>query len=124
MKRKNWMFLSNHGHVLAYVTKFPRSTSEDIARKINLSMRGVQNILADLDDAGYVDKVKEGRSNSYIVHPELPMRHRLERDHTVGDMLRALGCDKPKKPQAGRKTRLSYRSTDKSDNRVRPSRKY
>ena len=100
MKQKRWMFLSNHGHVLAYITKFPKSTAEEIARKINLSMRGVQNILADLDDAGYVDKVKEGRSNSYIVHPELPMRNHLHREHTVGDILQALGCDEPKKSQA------------------------
>jgi DNA-binding transcriptional ArsR family regulator len=97
MKQKRWMFLSNHGHVFTYITKHPKSTAEETARKINLSMRGVQNILADLNEAGYLEKVREGRSNSYIVHPELPMRHRLERQHAVGDMLHALGCDNSKK---------------------------
>lgn len=112
MKRKHWMFLSNHGHVLAYITKYPRSTAEAIARKLNLSMRGVQNILTDLNEAGYLEKVKDGRSNRYIIHSELPMRHRLQREYAVGDMLQALGCEKPKKPQTKNKMRLNDDSQD------------
>jgi len=112
MKRKSWMFLSNHWHVFAYITKCPKSTAEEIARKINLSVRGVQNILADLNEAGYLEKVKEGRSNRYVVHPELPMRHHLERGHAVGDMLIALGRDKPKRPQTKPDALLNAKSKD------------
>jgi hypothetical protein len=49
--------------------------------------------MTELEGAGYIARHKEGRSNRYAIHPELPMRHQLERDHTVGDLLLALGCD-------------------------------
>ena len=110
MKQKRWMFLSNHGHVFTYITKHPRSTAEETARKINLSLRGVQNILTDLNEAGYLEKVREGRSNRYIVHTELPLRHKLEREHTIGDILQALGCDnREKTPLKNHRTRMSFR---------------
>ena len=41
--------------------------------------------------AGIVAWKKEGRRNRYTVNPDLPMRHRLEREHVVGDILQALG---------------------------------
>lgn len=93
MKKRQWDFLSNHGRVFIYIAKHPKSTTEVIAREVDLTQRGVQNIIAELDSAGYIVRHKEGRCNWYTIHPELPMRHRLERDYAVGDLLVALGCD-------------------------------
>ncbi len=92
MEKGQWTFLSNHGRVFVYVAKHPKSTTEAISREVSLTQRGVQKILAELETAGYIARRKEGRSNRYIVHPELPMRHQLEGDHAVGDLLLALGC--------------------------------
>jgi predicted transcriptional regulator len=89
----HWTFLSNHGRVFAYVAKRPASTTEAIAHEVNLTQRGVQKIITDLEIAGYVARSKEGRHNRYIVHPELPMRHRLEHNRIVGSLLAALGCE-------------------------------
>jgi predicted transcriptional regulator len=86
-----WTFLSNYGRVFVYIAKNPRSTTEVISREVGLTQRGVQNIIAELEAAGYIARHREGRRNWYTVHPELPMRHQLERDHAVGDLLAALG---------------------------------
>lgn len=96
MEKGLWTFLSNHGRVFIYIAKHPKSTTELISREASLTQRGVQKIIAELEAAGYIARRKEGRCNLYTVHPELPMRHQLERDHAVGDLLLALGCD-PKK---------------------------
>lgn len=90
MEKGQWTFLSNHGRVFVYIAKHPKSTTELISREVGLSQRWVQKIIVELEEAGYVARRKEGRCNRYIVHPELPMRHRLERDHAVGDLLMAL----------------------------------
>ncbi len=93
MEKGQWTFLSNHGRVFVYIAKHPKSTTEVISREVGLTQRGVQKIIAELEVTGYIARRKEGRCNLYTVHPELPMRHQLERDHAVGDLLLALGCD-------------------------------
>jgi len=90
MEKGQWTFLTNHGRGFVYIAKHPKSTTEVISREVGLSQRGVQKIIAELEKAGYIARHKEGRCNRYIVHPELPMRHQLERDHAVGDLLMAL----------------------------------
>lgn len=94
MKRK-WTFFSNHGIVLAYIAKFPQSTAQEIAQETLLSIRGVQQIISDLEKDGYIGKHKNGRCNQYTVHPQLRLRHRLMSNHTIGDVLQSIGC-KPK----------------------------
>ena len=91
MEKGQWTFLSNHGSVFIYIAKQPKSTTEVISRAVGLTQRGVQRIIAELETQGYVAQHKEGRCNVYTVHPELPMRHRLYRDHAAGDLLQALG---------------------------------
>jgi DNA-binding IclR family transcriptional regulator len=93
VEKGQWTFLSNHGRVFEYIAKSPRSTTEAISREVGLTQRSVQKIIADLENAGYVARRKEGRNNRYIVHPELPMRHNLESQYKVGELLKALGCD-------------------------------
>lgn len=92
MEKGSWTFLSNHGRVLVYLAKNPRSTTEIISREVGLSLRGVQKIISDLEAGGYVARNKEGRRNRYTIHPDRPMRHRLESDHAVGEILIAMGA--------------------------------
>lgn len=93
MKKREWAFLTNHGLVLAYLAKHPRATAREVARKVGVTERTVQKVIADLEAGGYVVRHREGRGNQYTVHPELPMRHRMEREYAVGSLLLALGCD-------------------------------
>ncbi len=91
MKKGEWTFLTNHGRVLAYIAKHPQSTTQEIAQEAGITLRAVQKIIAELEAGGYLARHKEGRRNRYAVHSEIPMRHRLEWDHAVGDILVALG---------------------------------
>jgi predicted transcriptional regulator len=91
MNKGEWTFLTNHGTLLAYIAKHPKSTAQHIAQEAGLSIRAVQNIITDLEKGGYIEKHREGRCNRYTVHPERPLRHRLQRDYSVGDVLQAIG---------------------------------
>ena len=102
MEKGQWTFLSNHGRVFVYIAKQPKSTTELISREVGLTQRGIQKIIAELEAAGYVARRKEGRRNHYVIHPEIPMRHRLERDHAVGDILIALGYNPHKEEVANK----------------------
>ena len=73
------------------MAKYPKTTTREIAQEAGITERAVQKVIHDLEAEGYIVRRKEGRSNRYMLHPELPMRHRLEHDHAVGDLLRALG---------------------------------
>ena len=91
MKTRPWTFLTYHGRVLIYIAKHPQATGREIAREIGITERAVQQVIYDLVNEGYILRQKSGRSNTYTIHPEIPMRHRLEREHAVGDILNALG---------------------------------
>lgn len=97
MIKREWTFLTNHGRLFAYIAKNPKSTAQGIAQEAGLSIRAVQKIITDLETGGYVTRHREGRCNRYAVNPEMPMRHPLERDHSVGDILLALGYRAQKK---------------------------
>ncbi len=90
-QKKEWTFLTNHGHVLSYLAKHPRSTIREISEAVGITERGVQKIIATLESEGYVGRSKKGRGNIYTVNPDLPMRHRLENEVAVRDLLLALG---------------------------------
>jgi hypothetical protein len=51
----------------------------------------VRKIIADLDEAGYITKKKQGRRIRYRVNPDLSMRHDAHQEIAVGDFLEALG---------------------------------
>lgn len=93
MEKRQWTFLTNHGRVLAYLAKHPRTTTRKIAQEAGVTERAIQKIIRDLEADGYIVRHRVGRSNSYTIHPEMPMRHRMEREHAVGNLLLALGCD-------------------------------
>jgi hypothetical protein len=89
--KREWTFFSNHGIVLAYIAQSPRSTAQEIAQETLLSVRGVQQIISDLERGGYIGKHRNGRCNQYTVHHQSPLRHRLMRDYTIGEVLRSIG---------------------------------
>lgn len=85
-----WTFLTNHSHVLICLTRDPDLRIRDLAVLVGITERAVQSILRDLEDGGYVSRRKLGRRNRYDVHPDHPMRHPVEANHHVRDLLVAL----------------------------------
>ena len=61
---REWTFLSNHGHVLIHLSRFPDSRVRDISDTVGITERSTQAILSDLEDAGYVTITRVGRRNS------------------------------------------------------------
>jgi predicted transcriptional regulator len=88
MDKGNWTFLSNHGHVFAYIIKNSHCTIQEIAGATELSVAGVQKMINDLEKGGYITKLKVGRVNQYIVHEDAPARRNL--DHNIGWLIRGL----------------------------------
>ena len=86
--RNRWTFLTNHAHVLVWISNNPHSRVRDIAASVGITERAAQSILRDLEQDGYVSKERVGRRNAYTVHPELPLRHPIESHHAVGELLR------------------------------------
>ncbi len=86
-----WTFLTNHTHVLVCLSDDPDLRMRDIAERVGITERGTQRIVAELVKAGYLVKTREGRRNRYSVVDDEPLRHPLERTHTIGELLRAVG---------------------------------
>ncbi|AOW94160.1 AsnC family transcriptional regulator [Rhodococcus sp. WMMA185] len=90
----SWTFLTNHAHVLLCVAHDPGIRHRDLAERVGITERAAQRIVTDLVDAGYLKREKVGRRNRYQLDPTLPLRHPLERDHAIGEILAVLQ-DKP-----------------------------
>lgn len=95
MKKGEWSFITNHARLLAYLTRQPRASAQEIAFDTGLSIRAVTKISNDLREGGYLSWQKEGRRNHYAVHLRQPMRYSLEGGYRVGDLLAAVGCNEP-----------------------------
>ena len=88
--QRGWTFLSNHAHVLICVAAHPSARIQDIAEQVGITYRGVQRILRELEDAGYLSHTRasdDARSNVYRVDGSLPLRHRLERHQRIAALL-------------------------------------
>ena len=84
----SWTFLTNHAHVLLCIASDPESRGRDIADRVGITERAAQAIVSDLVSAGYVTRTRVGRRNHYEVHPDLPLRHPIERSRQVLELLR------------------------------------
>ena len=87
----SWTFLSHHAQVFLCIARDPDVRLRDIATAVGITERAVQAIVNDLVGAGYVDRDRVGRRNHYAVHPDVPLRHRLQGDLDAGTLLRLLG---------------------------------
>lgn len=86
----DWTFLTNHAHVMLCVAQDPGVRHRDVAERVGITERAAQRIVADLVEAGYLNRIKEGRRNRYELNAELPLRHPLERGHNIGEILAVL----------------------------------
>lgn len=88
--RPEWTLLSNHGHVLLCVAADNGARLRDIAERVGITERSVFAILKDLEVAGMVRRVKVGRRNTYEIVREAHLRHPLEAEHSVGELVDTL----------------------------------
>ena len=86
-----WTFLTNHTHVMLCIARDPDVRLRDVALAVGITERAAQRIVAELEEAGYLERSRVGRRNAYVLRRDLPLRHPLERDRTAGELLAALG---------------------------------
>lgn len=82
-----WTFLTNHAHVLLCLARDPEMRLRDVADAVGITERAVQQIVADLEAAGVLERERHGRRNRYTLHADTPLRHSLEAHRSVGDLL-------------------------------------
>jgi DNA-binding transcriptional ArsR family regulator len=88
--RAGWTFLTNHAHVLIAISRDPELRQRDIGQLVGITEGAVQRILHELEDAGFLHRERVGRRNRYQVDADRPLRHPLERDHTMAEILRSI----------------------------------
>jgi predicted ArsR family transcriptional regulator len=86
----NWSFLTSHARVLMCIAHDPGARLRDIAAGLGISERGAYSIVAELAEAGYVVKQKDGRRNRYQIQAHLPLSEPTSRERTVGEILALL----------------------------------
>lgn len=79
--------LTNHARVLLAVASAPDARVRDLAERTELSERGVLRILAELEEAGYVARVRVGRCTRYSVDARRGLDDRALRPIRVGEIV-------------------------------------
>ncbi|MEM8549423.1 MAG: winged helix-turn-helix domain-containing protein [Verrucomicrobiota bacterium] len=82
-----WTFFTNHAHVMICLARNPEQPLREVALAVGITERAVQRIVADLEEAGYLNRERDGRRNTYSIHPEVRLRHPLEAHRSIGDLL-------------------------------------
>ena len=86
-----WKFITNHTVVLCLIAQQPRITTREISSTIGITEKTIRSIISDLEAEGYVTKKREGRRIRYRVNSDLSLRHEMQQDKAVGDLLEVLG---------------------------------
>jgi hypothetical protein len=91
-----WGFITNHGLVLAAITKHPSSTAREIGDAVGITERAALRIINDLDNEGFISKTKIGRQNHYRIHTNVPIKDDGS-DAAIGELLVVLGAKRKRK---------------------------
>ena len=86
----NWSFLTSRARVLMCIAHDPGARLRDIAAGLGITERSAYSIVAELAEAGYVVKQKDGRRNRYQIQAHLPLPEPASRERTVGEILALL----------------------------------
>lgn len=93
--KKKWTFVSNHALVLLWIARDPDLRVSDLAREAGISERATYGILADLCEAGYLTRSREGRRARYRIHTAAPMRATILERRRLAELI-ALVADDPR----------------------------
>ena len=86
-----WGFLTNHARAVLFISRDPQARLRDLAAGLDVTERTAFGIVADLTEAGYLVKEKDGRRNRYQLQVDLPIHDSSIRERTLGEVLNLLG---------------------------------
>jgi DNA-binding transcriptional ArsR family regulator len=75
---------------MAKTPRNPVTTSPLTARSntdVGTTACAVQRIIADLEEAGFLERERIGRQNRYRIRTDQALRHPIEAHRTVGDLV-------------------------------------
>jgi DNA-binding MarR family transcriptional regulator len=90
---KPWRFVTNHTQVLLCIARDPDVRLRDVAEMVGITERAAQRIVADLVEAGYLERKRVGRRSRYLINSGVEMRHEAQAGHDVGQLLTLLQLD-------------------------------
>ena len=99
-----WSFLTNHARALLFIAHDPDARLRDLAGALDVTERTAYGIVADLTEAGYVVKEKDGRRNRYHIQEHLPLRDSISRQRTIGEVLDLLAHAQQRKRSRPRRS--------------------
>jgi DNA-binding transcriptional ArsR family regulator len=85
-----WSFMTQHARALVCIARDPGVRLREIADVLSVTERRAFGIVNDLTEAGYVVKERDGRRNRYRIQEHLPLRVRVGREPTIGELLGVL----------------------------------
>ncbi|MCX5215298.1 MarR family transcriptional regulator [Kitasatospora sp. NBC_00240] len=89
-ERQEWTFLTSHARVLVIIARDPTVRLRDVAAICQVTERTVQAIVADLEEAGYLVRSREGRRNHYTIPSGGQFRHAAEAGQEISGLLALL----------------------------------
>ena len=100
IQMSTWTFITNHARVMMVITQDPTVRLRDIASSLDITERAAQRIVTELVDEGYLSRKREGRRNTYTVHPNKPLRAAQASDTEIGEFIDLLLDNQKQKPLA------------------------
>jgi len=85
-----WTFITKYAVVLSIITDNPRITALEIAGRVGVTERAVRKLIAELYEAGYIRKKKEGRRVKYSINPDQPLRQETHENIAIGSLLNTI----------------------------------
>ncbi|MGJ5751571.1 MarR family protein [Streptomyces puniciscabiei] len=73
-----WGFLTNDARVLLATARDTVTRIRDLAAVCHITERTAQRVVADLEQAGYLSREREGRRTRYTIHLDRRLRHPAE----------------------------------------------
>jgi DNA-binding transcriptional ArsR family regulator len=89
-RRPQCTIFSNHAHVLVCIVRNPEERVREIARMVGITERAVQRIIGELEEAGVIARERLGRTNRYRLSLDKPLRHPLEANTTIAQVIRVI----------------------------------
>jgi DNA-binding IclR family transcriptional regulator len=88
---RGWTFITNHAQVLLAVAQKRDVRVREIAAATEITERHAYRMLRDLEEAGYVERGREGRCNVYRIHPELVIGDPVVEEQSLRELVRLIG---------------------------------
>jgi DNA-binding MarR family transcriptional regulator len=104
-----WSFLTNHARALLCIARDPGVRLRDVATTLGITERTAFGIVADLTEAGYVLKTRDGRRNRYEIQRHLPLAEPTSAERTIGEVLELLGGHEMARSRGRRRSRPAER---------------